>query len=160
MPSKISIYSNLILRFSYSSTFIEKEFRKYFHEYLLSTSLLPYITDEQQFSLLRNKLFHPSTDQQSKTTQNVSNTDIQNDSIPRIPKKQENKLQNKLFIHQTHEKRFRSMPRGLHELHKELFSQSATKTVKMIVGGRNRRNATHELIRKWPLQSLLKNQQR
>ena len=128
--------------------FIEKEFRKYFHEYLPSTTLLPHITDEQQFGLLRNKFFHLSTDPQYQTTQNVPTTNIQNASTPRIPKKTVNKLQNKLFIHPTHERRFQSMPRGLHEVHKELLGQSATKTVKLVVGGRNRRNATHELIRK------------
>ena len=42
------------------------------------------------------------------------------------------------------------MKRGLHEAHKDLISQSATKNVRIIVGNRNRLNARHELIRKRP----------
>ena len=56
--------------------------------------------------------------------------------------------QRTLFIHQPYEKRFRAMKRGLHEIHTDIFKQLATKNVKMIVSNRNRRNATHELIRK------------
>ncbi len=163
------IPSKIIILFSYPSTFIEKEFRKHFHEYLPSTSFLPYITDEQHFSLIRNKSFNQSIDSQSQMTQNLSTTDIRNNSTHSIqtttelkiqPNQTEAQSENKLFIHHTHEKRFQSMKRGLHQIHKEIFSQSATKNVKMIVGNRNRRNATHELIRKRPQRSLLKNKSR
>ena len=56
-----------------------------------------------------------------------------------------------------YEKSFQEMKQGLQQIHKDIFDQSATKTVKMIVGNRNRRNATHELKRKKPAKSLLKN---
>lgn len=83
---------------------------------------------------------------------------IQKFQEPRNKRNQtENKSQNKLYIHYTHEKRFQTMKPDLHEVHKEILNQSATKNVKMIVGNRNRRNATHELIRKRPEQILLTN---
>ena len=49
------------------------------------------------------------------------------------------------------------MKRSLHEVHKNIFHEPATKNVKMIVGNRNRQNATHRLMRKRPKQSMLKN---
>ena len=47
--------------------------------------------------------------------------------------KGDNKSERKLFIHHPYEKRFRNMKRGLHQVHKDIFNQSATKNVKMIV---------------------------
>ena len=155
--------------FSYPSTFIEREFRKYFQEYLPSTYLLSHITSEQNFFLMRQKLFTQSTEQQSQNIQSVSTMENKNNRTHSIGKNQqletqqiqtENKFHIKFFIHHTHENRFQPMKRGLHDVHKEVLDQSATKNVKMIVGNRNRRNATHELIRKRPQQSLLQNKPR
>jgi hypothetical protein len=122
---------------------------------------------------MRNKfLSEPTTDPQSQAALTVSTTtniDYDDTHVAQQntateskieENKKDNKFENKLFIHHTYEKRFRSMKRDLHQVHKDIFNQSATKNVKMIVGNRNRRNATHKLIQKRPKKSLLKNQQR
>ncbi|CAF4066071.1 unnamed protein product [Rotaria sordida] len=57
-------------------------------------------------------------------------------------------------------KRFCSIKPGLYEVHKGIFNQSATKNVKMVIGNRNHRNATYELVRKRPRPSLLNNKPR
>ena len=63
-----------------------------------------------------------------------------------------------IYHHHTYENRFRSMQRELHELDQEIFNQSETGEVQMIVGNRNRRNTAHELVRKRPQKWLLRNQ--
>lgn len=68
--------------------------------------------------------------------------------------------ENPLLIHYCYEKRFQSMKRGLHLIYNDLLDQSQNGNVKMIVGTRNRRSARHELIRKRPKISLLKDKQR
>jgi hypothetical protein len=74
-------------------------------------------------------------------------------------KKTNEKFENTLLIHHPYENCFRQVKRDLHEVHKDIFSQSAAINIKMIVGNRNRRNAAHDLIRKRPKQSLLKNKE-
>ena len=68
--------------------------------------------------------------------------------------------ENPLVIHYCYEKRFQSMKRGLHLIYNDLLDQSQNGNVKMIVGTRNHRSARHELIRKRPKISLLKDRQR
>ncbi|CAF1447479.1 unnamed protein product, partial [Didymodactylos carnosus] len=48
------VFVNVIhnhLRHAYLSSFIENEFRKFFHERISSTSLLPFIDNEKEFFL-------------------------------------------------------------------------------------------------------------
>lgn len=95
-----------------------------------------------------NPMIEPSTVLEATTTSETKQTE-------KIAK-----FNQTLFIHYSHEKRFQSMKRGLHEVHEGLFSQSANRNVKMIVGTRNRRSANHELIRKRPPSFLLKDRKR
>ena len=163
--------------FSYPSTFIESEFRKFFLKFTSATSFLPYINNDKQFFLMRSTLFSPPiTEHQSQLKPSEATDDIENVSAHRAQppppaaaaatkwkskqNRRKKKFEDQFFIHHTHEKRFRSTKRGLHRVHQDLFNQSETKSVHMLVGNRNRRNATHELIRKRPQQSILTNRPR
>lgn len=68
--------------------------------------------------------------------------------------------ENKLITHYTHEKRFRSVKRDLHQVYDDIFHNTPAAAVKLIVGNRNRRDARHELIRKKPKLSVLQNKAR
>lgn len=118
---------------------------------------------------MRSKILAQSTFRQSQVTPVTTINQIENDPRHSIQQAttitqsrveqntKETKFKDQLILHHSYENRFRSVKRGLHEVHKEIFSQSATKNVQMMVGNRKRRNATHDLIRKQPQQSLLKN---
>ena len=58
--------------------------------------------------------------------------------------------ENKLIIHYTHEKRFRSVKRDLHQVYDSIFHNTPAMFTKLIVGNRNRRDTRSELIRKNP----------
>ena len=152
----------------YPSSFIEKEFQKFFLEYHSTSPYLPHINNEEQFSLIRNKLFGQSiTLQISAATIDTTTVDINNYSTtPTIlqltastaPMRNHNKpYQEKMIIHYKHEKRFHSFKRDLHQIHDTIFHNTPVQDLKLIVGNRNRRDARHELIRKRPKRFILKN---
>lgn len=161
----------LIKFFSYPSSFIESQFRKFFQEHISSTSLLSFLTDEQQFHTIRQKFLKQPTDHQTPNefttttgpNPNLSTNAAQQTTITTSNNGQNNeddKTNRKFYIHPPNEHRFRNMKRGLHQVHQDLFNQSLAKNVKMTVGNRNRRNAANELIRKKPPKSLLLNKPR
>lgn len=165
----MTIFSFLFLR--YPSTFIETEFRKFFGEQLHPTSIVSFIQTEEQFLPIHDKLLSsPPSDQLPITKDTLmigsmvqpSSAFATNTTTPSETTENEKmtKHTKHLFIHYSYEKRLRTMKRGLHQVHGNLFNQSANGNVKMIVGTRNRRSATHELIRKRPPPFLLKDRER
>jgi hypothetical protein len=68
--------------------------------------------------------------------------------------------QDRFFIHYTHEKRFRPFKRDMHKLYDNVFQQTPAMAIKLVVGNRNRRDGTKELVQKRPKQYLLLNKQR
>ncbi|CAF2193402.1 unnamed protein product, partial [Rotaria magnacalcarata] len=71
--------------------------------------------------------------------------------------KKPNKLQHKLIIHYTHEKRFNKRKRDLHHIFQETFANTPIIETKLIVGNRNQKSTMKELIRKRPRLPVLKN---
>ena len=67
---------------------------------------------------------------------------------------------NKLIVHYTHEKRFYSLKREIHQIYRDVFKNTPVEDLKLIVGTRNRRDARNDLIRKRPQRALLQNKQR
>jgi len=68
--------------FSYPSFFIEKEFRKFFLESISSSPFLPFITNENEFSITRHKLLNIQTvEQPSIITINATRTNFENNQI-------------------------------------------------------------------------------
>ena len=58
------------------------------------------------------------------------------------------KANNRLLLHYTHEKRFDSYKRDIHQIWSETFGNTPVIEVKVIVGNRNNRDARSELVRK------------
>lgn len=155
----------------YPSTFLEEEFRKFFNDQLSPTSFLSFIQNEEHFIIMRRKLFSQAITQLLIMATNLSTHGLTNEARSALEEpinttsvtaesKKKAEYDNTLFVHHSYEKRFRSMKRDLHTIHKDLLDQSANKSAKMIVGTRNRRSACHELIRKRPKPSLLNDRQR
>ncbi|CAM4901958.1 unnamed protein product [Rotaria socialis] len=63
----------------------------------------------------------------------------------------------KSFLHYTHEKSFKFFKRDMHCVYEHIFKSTPTMYAKLIVGNRNRRQATNVLIRKRPTQTFLQN---
>ncbi|CAF2161870.1 unnamed protein product [Rotaria magnacalcarata] len=151
----------------YPSSFIDKTFRKFFSGYISSRSFLPFLDNERQFSQMRIALSGQPSRQQSQVEMRIATLTNDNDHLVEdLDKKEEfiiqenkktNKLQNKLIIHYTREKRFKTCKRDLYRIFQETFVNTPIMETKLIVGNTNHKNTMKELIQKRPRQEILKN---
>lgn len=133
---------------------------------------MPYIYNEHQFQQIYGSLAIQLTPRQSQVAQSAAQADLDNDQTDEndpVISIQTNQLaqittakkstahSNKLFVHYTHEHRFRSFKRDLHQIHNSILPPTLGLDFLLIVGNRNRRSAQKELIHKKPNRSLLQN---
>jgi hypothetical protein len=131
-------------------------------EYINTNSFTSLITDMTQFSLLRQKIFAQPTIRQTQVTRSIAsaNTNTEQTDDSTVSKYGNvTDLQDRFFIHYTHEKRFRPFKRDMHQLYDNVFQQTPAMAIKIVVGNRNRRDGRKELIHKRPKQYLLSNKQ-
>jgi hypothetical protein len=79
-------------------------------------------------------------------TDNINNGYIEQIKTTGSTKKVTDKVKNdgnKLIIHYAYEKRFRSFKRDMHKHHEDISQNTPAINIKLIVGNRNRRSATH-----------------
>ena len=166
---------------SYPSTYIDKEFRRFFHQYLSTTSIspiLPLMEDEEQFLIIRRKLLAQPTAKQtqvakSATTVRAINNEQSNAQHrvgqsettrerPRAAMKEiqqnKDKFEKNIFIHCKHEARLEGLKRYIHEIHDSFFKNTIHGEIRLVVGNRNNPNMEYELTTKRPRASLLKGQ--
>ncbi len=152
--------------FSYPSTYINKQFQEFFADYLSSSSspswsssLLPFINDEDNFLLLRQKILAQPTAKQAEVAISAASVDIvhnqKNGVMETSIKRNKDKFQNNLFVHYTYEKRLKGLVREIHAIHDSLFQNTIHGTVRLIVGNRNNPNIVYELARKRPSSSFI-----
>ncbi|CAF4418920.1 unnamed protein product, partial [Adineta steineri] len=134
------------------------------------SSFLPFVQHEKEFILMRTQIIDQPTSRQLQVTMNLPTANDNNNDTIDPPhnahkdtmstiqsRKKKSYDENKLIVHYTHEKRFSSTKRDLHEKYTDVFNNTPAMDVKLIVGNRNRRAATNDLIRKKPRKSLLTN---
>lgn len=158
-----------IFLFSYPSSMIEKEFQKFFHDYISSSPFTAFLQDANAFYVMRKQMMGQSTPQQSQVANDVANAIFENDEIEELHSivptitttgRTGNRKpieKNTLVLHYTHEKRFSSTKRDIHKTYGDVFADTPAMDIKILVASRNRRKAANDLIRKKPLKSLLTN---
>ncbi|CAM4951180.1 unnamed protein product [Rotaria socialis] len=151
----------LMLLFNgYPTTYIDKQFRKIFGNYITSNSILPLINNEHKFFQLRKEHMKQPTAQHSQVEARIAlfeqnNIDnIVEDIIPMesttTNKRKTNNVPDKVIIHYTHEKRFTTMKKDMHTIFEKSFEGYGLEAVRLIVGHRNSPNSERELIHKRP----------
>jgi hypothetical protein len=156
----------MYLYFSYPTAYIDKQFRKMLGDCISSTSIIPVIENEYKFIQLRKKLMGQPTARQSQLEAQIVQYTLDNDEYKEKPSMQiatsvsstnpqSKKSQDNIIIHYTHEKRFISMKKDMHEIFREAFQGLGLDSIRLIVGNRNSPNSQRELIRKRPHLKLL-----
>ncbi len=131
-------------------------------EYINTNSFRSLITDRTQFSILRQKILAQPTIRQTQVTRSIASADkdtAQPDDSTVTKHGNVTDPQDRFFLHYTHEKRFLPFKRDMHKLYDNVFQQTPAMAIKLVVGNRNRRDGTKELIQKRPKQYLLLNKQ-
>ena len=128
----------------------------------LSLLLLPFIDNENQFFLLREKLLAQPTAKQTQVTMNAAAVELIDHTISTnahvkqaVIKRDGSKFKNNLFVHCTHEQRLQGLAREIHTIHDSYFKNTHVGHVRLIVGHRNNPNIEYELSRKRPSSHLL-----
>ena len=70
----------------------------------------------------------------------------------------ESKWLNNLIIHYTYEKRLSSYKQDIHEIWNQTFQQTPVTNTRLIIGHRNSKNLTKQLVRRHPKPSKRKTQ--
>ncbi len=147
---------------SYPSSYIDKEFHKYFDQFHLYDSyslILPMISNESQFITIHNQISPQPTIRQSQVAFEMSFSQIANENnehmqnvIQVIPsaKRPQNKNTSKqrFFLHYTHEKRLKLLKNDIREAYHTTFQKTDLNKVKLLVGCRNHPKAKAEFIRR------------
>jgi len=149
---------------------------KYISSSSSSFSVLPLIDNEQQFFILREKLFAQSSIKQASVIKSVAAVNlignVQNNRQTTATtttaaaaqtmhvtvkiKDNDDKFKNSIFIHCIHEARLTDLPRHIHEIHESFFKTNDHGAIRLVVGHLNNPNIDFQLTRKRPHSSLLK----
>ncbi|CAF4674735.1 unnamed protein product, partial [Rotaria socialis] len=158
----------MLLYNGYPSRYIDTHFRKFFGRSISKSSMLPFITNENEFLVMRNTLLPKLNVKERETQHRIAavpfneetdnhNTEEKTARIPTILKqKKPNKFKQAFFLHYTHEQRLHTLKRDIHKLYSEIFHDTIATDLRLILGHRNHRNTRHELVQKRPHQTMLK----
>ncbi|CAF1418091.1 unnamed protein product [Adineta steineri] len=139
----------MLLYNGYPSKYIDQHFQKFFASHLSNSSLIPMIYDENEFLIIRKKLFAQSSVKEIQMNRQIDNIGIKQTDKP-------NKFDKTLFLHYTHEKRLEPIKRDIHKIYSDVFQGTEAESMRLIIGHRNSRNLACELIRTRPYASFIK----
>jgi len=123
---------------------------------------LSLIEDQNEFIRMRTQLLALPTSKQSQVNKrviastfqdDVENSTIEAEPINSVVPKQKQWI-DRLILHYTHEKRFASYKRDIHQTWNKTFVDTPVTDVKLLVGHRNNRNLQCEIVRKRPIHSM------
>ena len=125
---------------------------KYIH-----SRLIPLIESESYFQLIRSNILKRTTATElevaariAKATDHHDMGTIDASSAVSTKRKQNSKWDNNLIIHYTHEKRFETLKKDIHQLWNQIFHNTPIMNTKLIIGHKNNNSATRELIQRRP----------
>ena len=131
-----------------------------------TSSLLPLISEENQFFALRRKLSNQPTAKQTQAAISAAAVDFTDNlqtlqqtntkAIQTTVTRKDDKFKKNLFVHFTHEARLKGLAREIHRIHDSYFKDTIHGNIRLVVGYRNNPNIEFELSRKRPSSSILK----
>ena len=136
--------------YRYPSKYIDTYVQEFFNELLPISSFLPLINDENQFLMLRKKLFAQPSVKEIQTRRQIANIETHGDD------QRNKKFEKTLFLHYTHEHRLDSLKRDIHQIYTEVFQGITASHSRLIIGHRNSRNTQLELVQKRPHSGFVK----
>ena len=92
---------------------------------------------------------HQITSRITKTINSNTNDTVDNPVVETKPNK-ESKWLNNLIIHYTHEKRLATYKHDIHQIWNQTFQQTPVLDTRLIIGNRNSKNLTKQLVRRRP----------
>ncbi len=141
---------------SYPPRYIYSRFNKFFSSGLPTSFLLFMITIEHNFAFTRRILLNrptiPEYQIASRITRtiNVDSEEVVDNPLVRARLRKKTKFDTNLIIHYTYEKRLQRNKKDIHQLWNQIFQQTPIMDTRLIIGNRNSRNLTRELVHRRP----------
>jgi hypothetical protein len=136
--------------------YINNRFKQFLHSKLYNKSIIPLFEAESAFQLIRFNLLNKPTVAEHQIASRIARaTDHQDEKLSVVTEAEKQSIisdVDKLIIHYTHEKRFESFKKDIHRLWDKIFQSTPVSHTKLIIGHRNNKNATQELLRRRPHQ--------
>jgi hypothetical protein len=129
---------------------------KFFKTNITTSSIIPFIENEQDFNFIRDHLLNKTTVTEHQIasriakTNDPNTTDTTDDPLVQIRLRQISKWVDNVIIHYQHEARLESFKKDIHQLWNQTFNETSIKNTKLIVGNRNSRNTTKALVHRRP----------
>jgi hypothetical protein len=145
-------YDRLFSNFSYPPRYLHNQFNQFFPSHLPISDLLPTIHTENEFARLRYLLLNRPTISEyqiaSRALKAINNNPHEeiNDPLIKARLNKQSKFENNLIIHYTNEKRLQSNKNVIHQLWNQTFEQTTVTNTRLIIGTRNSRSITRELV--------------
>ena len=114
------------------------------------------IDSENDFAFIRRILLNKPTIPEYQiatriaTTFDVNTKEEVDNPLVRARLNKQTKYDTNLIIHYTHEKRLQSNKTDIHQLWNQTFQQTPVTNTRLIIGNRNSRNITKELVHRRP----------
>jgi hypothetical protein len=137
---------------SYPPRYLYDRFHQFLPSHLSISDVLPTIHTENDFASLRYVLLNrptiPEYQLASRVAKAIKNnpTEEINDPLVKARLNKQSKFDNNLIIHYTYEKRLQSNKTAIHHLWHQTFEQTPVIKTRLIIGTRNSRNITQELV--------------
>jgi hypothetical protein len=110
------------------------------------------LTNENDFAFIRHSILNKPTIPEyqiasriAKAT-NVNSEEKVDNPLVKARLRKQTKFDTNLIIHYTHEKRFQNNKKDIHQLWNQTFEQTPVIDTRLIIGNRNSRNMTRELV--------------
>ena len=150
------IFLCLFYNYSYPPRYINTQFHKFFSSYLPTSFVLPIIKSEHDFSFIRQLLLYKPTISEYQIASRIAKAITNNskeevdDPLVKARLNKQSKFDTNLTIHYTYETRLQNNKRDIHQLWNCTFQQTPVMNTRLIVGNRNSRNLTRELVHRHP----------
>lgn len=130
---------------------------KFIHSQLRVRSIIPWIETENDFHFIRSYLLDRPTVPELQMVSRIMRaaddpptSHTVNASLVPLKQKQKFKSTVNLIIHYTHEKRFHTFKKDIHQLWDAVFGCTPVSNTKLIIGHRNNKSTTQELVQRRP----------
>ena len=112
-----------------------------------SISILWNVTNENEFQLLHSRLLRMRANPK-RTNNSSSSTNVDQTTNTANQNSRENQSNSLMIIHYTHEQRLAKYTKVAHQIWHNTFMNTPTQSTRLIIGTRNNRNNTRELVQK------------
>ncbi len=146
----------LFRNISYPPRYVYEQSNQFFISHFKISAVLPTIPNENEYHRLRYLPLNQPSIPEYQTPSRIAKAleknsrDEVSDPLVRALLEKQSKFNANLVIHYTYEKRLQNNKRDIHRFWNQTFAETPVTNTQLLVGNRNSRNLTRELVHRRP----------